>query len=82
MDEPTVEGTQPDARPDVKGASRGTGDPARDADEAGGGQRAGASTEYAANGEPGGSAEEGYVEGGADPGRAGDLDPHEAPGQG
>jgi hypothetical protein len=86
-----MEGTQPDARPDVLGASRGQDDPERDADAAAGGRRAEASTEYAANAEPGPSAEDGYVEGGAGPGpveagtdhgTAADLDPHEPPGQG
>jgi hypothetical protein len=86
-----MDGTQPDARPDVQGASRGTGDPQRDADRAGGGRRAEGSTEYAANAEPGPSADHGYVEGGpeagnreagADHGTAANLDPHEPPGQG
>lgn len=74
-------GQQPDARPEVRGASRGQDDP-RDADAAGSGERAGASTEYAANAESGESAEEGYVGPGEEHGTAGDLDPHEPPGQG
>ena len=77
-----MEGTQPDARPDVLGASRGRDDPQRDAGAAAGGPRAEASTEYAANAEPGPSAEKGSGEGGAEPGKAGDVDPHEPPGQG
>ena len=44
------------------------------------GEQAGASTEYAANAEPGGSGG-GYVEG-EEPPTAGDVDPHEPPGQG
>jgi hypothetical protein len=72
---------QPDARPDVQGASRGTGD-ARDAERAGAGRRAAPSTEYAANAEPGTDPEDGYVEGGTRSGTAADLDPHEPPGQG
>jgi hypothetical protein len=44
-----MEGTQPDPRPDVRGASRGQDDPHRDADSAAGGPRTGASTEYAAD---------------------------------
>jgi hypothetical protein len=67
--------------PDVRGASRGQGDPQRDADAAGAGRRAGATSEYAANGEPGPSADEGPVDG-ADHGTAADIDPHEPPGQG
>ena len=55
-------------------ASRGTGD-SDDPDRAGGGARAGSSTEYTANAEP--DAEQ--IE--AAP-RAADLDPHEPPGQG
>lgn len=74
-------GQEPDARPDVRGASRGKDDP-RDADAAGSGQRAGASTEYAANGEPGGSAQEGYVPPADGQDTAANLDPHEPPGQG
>jgi hypothetical protein len=85
-----MEGTQPDTRPDVVGASRGQDDPERDADAAGAGPRTGASTEYAANAEAGPS-EHGYVEGdagegaaeaGGDHGTAANLDPHEPPGQG
>jgi len=71
----------PDVRPDVRGASRGKDDP-RDADAAGGGERAGASTEYAANAESGESGEEGYVPPAEGQGTAGNLDPHEPPGQG
>jgi hypothetical protein len=74
-----MEGTEPDAEPDVRGASRGQNDPRRDADAAGGGRRAGASTEYAANAEPEPSAE---PDPSAEAGTAGDLDPHEPPGQG
>ena len=74
-------GQQPDARPEVRGASRGKDDP-RDAEAAGSDARAGASTEYAANGEPGGSADEGYVASAEEQGTAGNLDPHEPPGQG
>ena len=80
MDGPE-DGTEPDARPDVGGASRGKGD-RDDADAAGSGARSGASTEYAANAEPGRSEEDGYVEGGAEGGTAADVDPHEPPGQG
>lgn len=65
--------TTPDARPDVQGASRAQDDPERDADAAGGGRRAGASTEYAANAEPGPLTGDRT---------AADLDPHEPPGQG
>ncbi len=50
------------------------------------GRRDGGTTEYAANTEPGDSEETGYVQGaeeeGPEPPRAGDLDPHEPPGQG
>jgi len=74
-------GTEPDAQPHVQGASRGKGDH-RDADKAGGGRRAQGSTEYGANGEPGGGPDEGYVESGEESGTAGNLDPHEPPGQG
>ena len=76
-----MDGTEPDERPDVQGASRGKGD-RDDADTAGGGTRAGASTEYAANAEAGRSDEEGYVEGGGEGGTAANVDPHEPPGQG
>jgi len=74
------EGREPDAHPEVQGASRGKSDP-RDADRAGaGGDRAGATNEYAANAESG---EEGYIEeGGEHNSAAADLDPHEPPGQG
>ena len=87
----TMEETQPEARPDVLGASRDQDDPQRDADRAGDGRRTGASTEYAANAEPGPSAEQGYVDGEQRDGRteargehrtAADTDPHEPPGQG
>lgn len=71
-----MEATQPDARPDVLGASRGRGDADRDADAAAGGRRAEASTEYAANAETDPAAADG------DGGTAADLDPHEPPGQG
>jgi hypothetical protein len=74
-------GQQPDARPDVRGASRGKDDP-RDAGAAGSGERAGASTEYAANAESGDSPEEGYVPPADGSGTAANLDPHEPPGQG
>jgi hypothetical protein len=53
MDDPKEPGNEPDAHPENLGASRGTGDPKRDADQAGSGKRAEASTEYAANAEPG-----------------------------
>lgn len=76
-----MDGTEPDERPDVQGASRGKGD-RDDAAAAGGGPREGASTEYAANAEPGGPEGEGYVEGGAEGGTAANADPHEPPGQG
>lgn len=56
--EKKTEGQEPDAQPDVRGASRGKDDP-RDAEAAGNDERTGASTEYAANGEPGESAEKG-----------------------
>ena len=81
MDE-TEPGTEPDAQPHVQGASRGKGDSARDAKAAGSGHRAGASTEYAANAEPGRSEKEGYVKRVEEHGTAADLDPHEPPGQG
>lgn len=55
-------GQEPDARPHVQGAGRGQADP-RDAEAAGADERAGSSTEYAANAEPGRSAGEGYVKG-------------------
>jgi hypothetical protein len=64
----------------VQGASRGKGDQ-RDAENAGGGRRAGASTEYAANAETDEGPGDGYVEPGDD-GAAADVDPHEPPGQG
>ena len=51
-------GQQPDARPDVRGASRGKDDP-RDAEAAGPGERADATTEYGANAESGEPADEG-----------------------
>ena len=73
---------QPDAEPEARspGISRGTGDH-DDADRAGPSEsRAGASTEYAANAEPGRPGR-GYVEGGEEAPPA-DLDPHEPPGQG
>ena len=76
-----MDGTQPEGRPHVRGASRGKGD-RDDADAAGSGSRSGASSEYAANGEPGRSEGDGYVEGGAEHGTAADVDPHEPPGQG
>ena len=76
-----MDGTQPDARPDVQGASRGKGD-RDDAAAAGGGERSGASTEYAANAEPGHGEGDGYVEGGDEDGTAANVDPHEPPGQG
>lgn len=73
------EGREPDARPQALGASRGQGD-RRDADRAGAdGERAGASNEYGANAEEG---QEGYLEQGGDDIAAGNLDPHEPPGQG
>jgi hypothetical protein len=59
------DGTQPDAQPHVRGASRGKGDPRRDADAAGRGRRSASTTEYAANaqsGEAGQSEEDGDVE--------------------
>ena len=55
MDDPKEPGNEPDAQPENLGASRGTGDPKRDADRAGSGHRSEASTEYAANAEPGGA---------------------------
>jgi|GEM_PF-4659920 len=66
---------EPEDRPPGLGASRGQDDPRHDADAAAGGRRSEASTEYAANGEPGPTAD-------AEPGTAADLDPHEPPGQG
>lgn len=81
MDDPKVQGNESDAHPEVRGASRGTGDQ-RDAEGAAGGERSAASTEYAANAEPGRSEGDGYVEGGAEHGTAADVDPHEPPGQG
>ena len=75
------QGTESEAQPHVKGASRGKGDH-RDADKAGGGRRAQGSTEYGANGEPGGGPDEGDVESGEDSGTAANLGPHEPPGQG
>lgn len=54
MDDPKEPGNEPDARPENLGASRGTGDPKRDADRAGGGRPSEASTEYAANARPDG----------------------------
>ena len=74
-------GTEPDAQPHVQGASRGKGDH-RDAEKAGGGARAGASTEYAANAEPDESPDSGYVEPTEKAGTAANVDPHEPPGQG
>ena len=62
MDDPKQPETGTDAHPEVKGASRGTGDRTRDADRAKGDERAQPSTEYAANAEPGDSAAEGYVD--------------------
>ena len=56
-------------------ASRGTGE-TDDPDRAGGGPRAGGSTEYTANTEPGPESPEDA------PPKAADLDPHEPPGQG
>ncbi len=76
-----MEGREPDARPHVQGASRGKGDD-RDAERAGADERAGASTEYAANAEPGRSQDDGYVGPGAESGTDANLDPHEPPGQG
>jgi hypothetical protein len=78
---PKNTGQEPDARPDVRGASRGKDDP-RDADAAGSGDRTGATTEYAANAEAGQSADEGYVPPAEGHDTAGNLDPHEPPGQG
>jgi len=79
--ESTQPGNEPDAQPHVKGASRGKGDQ-RDAQNAGGGRRTQGSTEYGANGEPAGGPDEGYVGPAGDSGTAGNLDPHEPPGQG
>jgi len=45
-------GQEPDAQPQVRGASRGKDRDPRDADKAGGGERSAASTEFAANAEP------------------------------
>jgi hypothetical protein len=53
MDDAKQPGNEPDAHPENQGASRGTGDPQRDAERAGRGKRSEASTEYAANAEPG-----------------------------
>lgn len=53
MDDPKQPGDETDTQPENLGASRGTGDPQRDAEEAGPGKRSEASTEYAANAEPG-----------------------------
>ncbi len=53
MDDPKQPGNEPEAQTENRGASRGTGDPKRDADRAGSGKRSEASTEYAANAEPG-----------------------------
>ena len=63
----TNPGQEPDARPEVRGSSRGKDDP-RDAESAGKDERAAASTEYAANAEPG-SADDGYVQDGNTPER-------------
>ena len=49
MDDPKTSGNEPDPQPENLGASRGTGDPQRDAEHAGSGKRAEPSTEYAAN---------------------------------
>jgi hypothetical protein len=74
-------GTEPDRPRHVQGASRGKDDP-RDAEGAGSGRRAAPSTEYAANREPGRSAEEGYVPPGQEHDTAADLNPQEPPDQG
>ena len=74
---------QPATEPEAQspGASRGKGTPDDPQRAAPSGDRAGASTEYAANAEPGGPGR-GYVEGGEESPAAADLDPHEPPGQG
>jgi hypothetical protein len=74
-----MSGAEPEER--STGISRGKDEP-DDAQRARpSGDQAGASTEYAANAEPGGSGR-GYVEGGEEAPTAADVDPHEPPGQG